>query len=103
MYFLKALVGIARTSCTIKIFYANCNRSTHDCLAVKVKLWTTFNEPNMYCQYFPAIYLAAGIYTAEDMDQYECLRNIILAHAEAYHVFKEDGHDGTAHHPPYHR
>lgn len=62
--------------------------------AGKVKLWVTINEPNVYCIYFPTLYHMSGIYSDSDMQRYTCLRNMVLAHAEAYHVFKEDSHDG---------
>lgn len=60
---------------------------------MQVKLWTTINEPNMYCVFFPNLFRAAGLYTEDDVDPQKCIYHMILAHAEAYHVFKEDGHD----------
>ncbi|XP_034240680.1 putative beta-glucosidase 6 isoform X2 [Thrips palmi] len=62
--------------------------------AGKVKLWVTVNEPNMYCIYFPNLYNISGLYTDNDMQRYDCVRHTILAHAEAYHVFHEDNHEG---------
>lgn len=60
----------------------------------KVKMWITINEPNMYCTYFPGLFQAAEIYTDADMDHYACMRNAMLAHAEAYHIFKDGGYEG---------
>ncbi|XP_034237899.1 myrosinase 1-like [Thrips palmi] len=62
--------------------------------ASKAKLWITVNEPNNWCTYFPNLFLLAGMYTAADMDQYACMRHLILGHAEAYHIFKDAGHEG---------
>ncbi|XP_034250034.1 myrosinase 1-like isoform X2 [Thrips palmi] len=60
----------------------------------KVKLWATVNEANMYCTYFPRLFLMANLYTQSDMDHYACMRNTALGHAEAYHLFKELGLEG---------
>lgn len=65
-----------------------------DCV-FQVKLWATVNEPNMYCIYFPTLYNVSGLYTDSDLQRYDCVRHTILAHAEAYHVFKEDNHEGN--------
>lgn len=64
--------------------------------ARQVKLWTTINEANMYCTYFPQLFVLSGLYTAEQQDLYRCVRHTILAHARAYRAFKADGHDGNA-------
>ncbi|XP_034256691.1 putative beta-glucosidase 6 [Thrips palmi] len=53
-----------------------------------VPLWVTLNEPNMYCSYFPSMFIAGGLYKPEDQNWYSCIRHAILGHAEAYHAFK---------------
>ncbi|KAE8743384.1 hypothetical protein FOCC_FOCC011037 [Frankliniella occidentalis] len=60
----------------------------------KVQLWTTINEPNVYCTYFPHLFLTSGLYSPEDIDPYKCTRHTILAHAHAYREFKTVGHKG---------
>ncbi|XP_034249356.1 myrosinase 1-like [Thrips palmi] len=62
--------------------------------AGKAKLWITINEANNYCTYFPNLYQKVGLYADGDMDPFTCMRHTILAHAEAYHLFKEAGHEG---------
>lgn len=59
-----------------------------------VELWATLNEPNMYCGYFSSLLLLSGLYQQSDVDTYKCMHNIVLGHAEAYHIFKDAGHKG---------
>ncbi|XP_026277116.1 myrosinase 1 [Frankliniella occidentalis] len=60
----------------------------------EVDLWVTMNEPNMYCAYFPSMFVEAGLYKEEDANIYRCMRNLILAHARSYHAFKDAGISG---------
>ncbi|XP_026278216.2 uncharacterized protein LOC113206368 [Frankliniella occidentalis] len=60
----------------------------------EVDLWVTLNEPNMYCTYFPSLFVTAGLYKQEDINIYNCMRNFVLAHAQSYRAFKEAGMAG---------
>ncbi|XP_052130215.1 uncharacterized protein LOC113212232 [Frankliniella occidentalis] len=60
----------------------------------RVKHWVTINEPNMYCAYFTNMYVQAGLRKREEVDQYECIHNNILAHMKARQVFKRRSYDG---------
>lgn len=65
--------------------YANVLYSRY---ANRVKLWITFNEPEVFC--------ASG-YSGKDAPRlmspgvgtYLCIHNMLLAHAKAYHLFRE--------------
>lgn len=60
----------------------------------KIKIWTTINEPNMYCVYFPTLFLMSGMYTKDDIDHFKCMRNTVMAHAKAYKIFKDNKYEG---------
>lgn len=62
----------------------------------KVKLWNTVNEPNMYCTYFPSAFMHAGLYSKDDVNHFQCVHHVVLAHAAAYKAFHDDGHTGGA-------
>ena len=40
------------------------------------------------------MYVQTGLYNVSDVDVYGCMHNTILAHMEAYRVFKEKKYDG---------
>ncbi|KAK3925415.1 Vicianin hydrolase [Frankliniella fusca] len=60
----------------------------------EVDLWVTMNEPNMFCPYFSEMYVMSGLYTREDANMYDCMRNLVLAHAKSYRAFKDAKHEG---------
>ncbi|KAJ8982455.1 hypothetical protein NQ317_010195 [Molorchus minor] len=55
-----------------------------------VKMWITINEPKQVCQsgYGTGI-LAPGI-VSDGIGDYVCARNVILAHAKAYHIYDDE-------------
>ncbi|KAJ1530252.1 hypothetical protein ONE63_005175 [Megalurothrips usitatus] len=56
----------------------------------EVPLWGSINEPIMYCSYFNILFKRAKVHkTATGEDMYTCIYHIILAHKEAYKIFKE--------------
>lgn len=61
-------------------------------------MFVTINEPNMYCAYFTAQYVAAGFATLADVDPYQCMHNNVLAHRAAYKIYHEGQYmaDGRA-------
>ncbi|XP_026290776.1 myrosinase 1-like [Frankliniella occidentalis] len=55
----------------------------------KVKMWSTINEPNILCTFFPLLYRKAGFKLDTEMDHLVCQRHALLAHARAYREFKK--------------
>ncbi|KAJ1528950.1 hypothetical protein ONE63_007318 [Megalurothrips usitatus] len=56
----------------------------------EVPLWASINEPIMYCSYFNILFARAKVHkTATSEDMYTCIYHTILAHKEAYKIFKE--------------
>ena len=51
----------------------------------RVKYWFTFNEPYMYCSLGHGLSVAAPGLLEPQVGTYNCLYNMILAHATAYH------------------
>ncbi|KAE8740873.1 hypothetical protein FOCC_FOCC013619 [Frankliniella occidentalis] len=69
--------------------------STRANISSRVRYWTTVNEPNIQCTYFAQAGVISGLYTEDEVsNHFQCQRNLLLGHAEAYHVFKEDKHEG---------
>ncbi|KAK3923913.1 Cyanidin 3-O-glucoside 7-O-glucosyltransferase (acyl-glucose), partial [Frankliniella fusca] len=61
----------------------------------KVKLWTSMNEPNVYCSYWPKLEVDVGFLQPEDTQNiYPCLHNFVLGHGEARKALTQSGHDG---------
>lgn len=63
----------------------------------KVKLWTTINEPNIYCsvvQGFIEVSRGSSVEESNNLDIYPCLHNTLLAHAEVNRVFRERNYEG---------
>ncbi|KAI9650373.1 hypothetical protein NHQ30_000386 [Ciborinia camelliae] len=61
----------------------------------KVPHWITINEPYVFCgiDTIPHYFTAVTIPTVEQ--PYYCGHNVLLAHAEAYHLYKSLGFNGT--------
>ncbi|XP_076816813.1 uncharacterized protein LOC143462503 [Clavelina lepadiformis] len=55
----------------------------------RVKYWFTFNEPYMYCSLGHGLSVAAPGLLEPQVGTYNCLYNMILAHATAYHRYHE--------------
>ncbi|KAJ1523466.1 hypothetical protein ONE63_001320 [Megalurothrips usitatus] len=69
--------------------FAEYARFVFDEYGQEVDLWASINEPNMYCTYFNLMYVEANLRKKDEIDMYTCLHNNILAHKEAYKIFKE--------------
>ncbi|KAJ1523244.1 hypothetical protein ONE63_001126 [Megalurothrips usitatus] len=69
--------------------FAEYARFIFDEYGKEVDLWASINEPNMYCTYFNLMYVEAHLRKQDEVDMYTCLHNNILAHKEAYKIFKE--------------
>ena len=60
----------------------------------RVDFWTTFNEPLMIClASYNNDQMAPGLDWG-GIPSYLCSHNVIKAHAEVYHMYKEMGHTG---------
>ncbi|KAI7815491.1 glycoside hydrolase [Rhyzopertha dominica] len=56
----------------------------------RVKIWTTFNEPNQICmQGYGGDGKAPALQKSGILD-YQCAHHLILAHASAYHVYQDE-------------
>lgn len=55
----------------------------------RVKFWTTINEPQSVCFHGYAGGLAPGI-KIKGVADYICAKNILMAHAKAYHIYNEE-------------
>ena len=57
--------------------------------ADKVKFWITINQPNTICiEGYGSEYMAPGL-NLKDGGVYECVKNVLLAHAKAYRLYEE--------------
>ncbi|XP_026288136.2 uncharacterized protein LOC113213329 [Frankliniella occidentalis] len=55
----------------------------------EVKYWTTINEGNMYCSYFPQLASFIGLNPGDGNQLYRCLHNMVVAHVRVYRLYKE--------------
>ncbi|XP_074111176.1 myrosinase 1-like [Cotesia typhae] len=55
----------------------------------RVKYWTTFNEPNIFCRFSYNGLLAPGLNESGQSD-YSCAHHALLAHAETYRMYKKE-------------
>ncbi|KAF9414420.1 hypothetical protein HW555_007674, partial [Spodoptera exigua] len=58
--------------------------------AEKVKFWITINQPNTICmEGYGSDLMAPGL-NARDVGAYECVKNVLLAHAKAYRLYEKE-------------
>ncbi|XP_063974634.1 myrosinase 1-like [Diachasmimorpha longicaudata] len=57
-------------------------------LGSKVKFWSTFNEPDIFCRMIA--YLNESAPDTAYRNRYLCGHNILKAHARAYHIYDEE-------------
>lgn len=58
---------------------------------IQVKLWTTFNEPRLVAFAYGNEGMAPSVgETFNGIAEYTVIRNILLAHAKAYRLYKKD-------------
>ncbi|XP_072933014.1 cytosolic beta-glucosidase-like [Epargyreus clarus] len=56
----------------------------------RVKHWVTINEPHVHCFFSYGLgWHPPGIHSP-GIGFYECVRNLLLAHARAYHIYNDD-------------
>ncbi|XP_038219757.1 myrosinase 1-like [Zerene cesonia] len=56
----------------------------------RVKLWLTINEPHIHCNHGYGTGNHAPRIQSPGIKYYECGRNILLAHARAYHIYDNE-------------
>lgn len=56
----------------------------------RVKMWTTFNEPNQICMQGYGGKAKAPALNKSGILDYKCAHNLILAHASAYRVYQRE-------------
>ncbi|XP_045455514.1 myrosinase 1-like [Melitaea cinxia] len=56
----------------------------------RVKLWITFNEPKQICYQGYGGYEKVPLLNLTDIGTYHCGKNLLLAHARAYHAYNND-------------
>ncbi|XP_072937020.1 myrosinase 1-like [Epargyreus clarus] len=56
----------------------------------RVKLWTTINEPHQICYYAYGLDTLAPILNIKGVAEYMCAKNLLLAHARAYHIYDKE-------------
>lgn len=53
----------------------------------RVRMWTTINEPSLICQHGYGIGVMAPGIKSHGLGEYLCSKNILKAHASAYHLY----------------
>lgn len=63
----------------VKVLYEN--------FGDRVKFWLTINEPFIHCSQGYGIGVHAPLIKSSGIGYYQCARNVLLAHARAYHLY----------------
>lgn len=72
-------------------WYADYTRTVFELFGDKVKHWITMNEPNLICYYgYGEGNLGAPKLNIKGRAEYMCAKNLLLAHAKAYHIYKQE-------------
>ncbi|XP_023312165.1 myrosinase 1-like [Anoplophora glabripennis] len=75
---------------TVADLFAEYARLCFELFKDDVKMWITINEPKQVCQAgYGTGYLAPGV-VSNGVGEYICARNVILAHAKAYHIYDDE-------------
>ncbi|XP_052758518.1 lactase/phlorizin hydrolase-like [Galleria mellonella] len=56
----------------------------------KVKIWITFNEPLIFCYFGYGSDKMAPRLNFTGIAEYMCSKNLLIAHAQAYHIYNEE-------------
>ncbi|XP_059050551.1 myrosinase 1-like [Achroia grisella] len=62
----------------------------YDYYGDRVKLWITINEPKQICYEGYGSTLKAPMLNASGVAEYMCAKNLLLAHAKAYHLYNQN-------------
>lgn len=84
---LQELGGFANPM--IKDWFEDYARVAFEHFGDRVKYWITFNEP-VFCSHGYGSDKLAPIVNSTAFGGYLCAKNVILAHANAYHTYKND-------------
>ncbi|CAG4997855.1 unnamed protein product [Parnassius apollo] len=71
-------------------WYTDYARVAFELFGEKVKNWITVNEPEQICYFGYGNNLHAPRLNIKGVADYLCAKNILLAHAKAYHVYDEE-------------
>lgn len=56
----------------------------------RVKVWITFNEPKVFCVLGYGADMLAPAMNYTGIAEYQCVKNVLLAHATVYHMYKRE-------------
>lgn len=56
----------------------------------RVKYWITINEPYQVCNQGYGDVIKAPVLNSKGVAEYMCAKNLLLAHARAYHIYDEE-------------
>lgn len=71
-------------------WYADYARIAFQLFGDRVKYWITMNEPLVICYYGYAAEWMAPRFNYSGLADYMCAKNLLLAHAKAYHIYDEE-------------
>lgn len=71
-------------------WYADYARTVFELFGDRVKNWITLNEPHIICYYGYGDVLMAPKLNIKGRAEYMCAKNLLLAHAKAYHIYNEE-------------
>ncbi|KAI8423152.1 hypothetical protein MSG28_014220, partial [Choristoneura fumiferana] len=70
--------------------YADYARVVFAAFGDRVKHWITVNEPNIHCTFAYGYGLQPPLVKSPATGYYDCGRNLLLAHAKAYHIYNKE-------------
>ncbi|XP_018570851.1 myrosinase 1-like [Anoplophora glabripennis] len=75
---------------TVSDLFAEYARLCFELFKDDVKMWITINEPKQVCSAgYGAGYYAPGV-VSSGIGEYICAKNVIMAHAKAYHIYDDE-------------
>ncbi|XP_037297612.1 lactase-phlorizin hydrolase [Manduca sexta] len=79
-------------------WYADYARVVFELFGDRVKYWITMNEPWVICYQGYSVAAKAPLLEIAGVAEYMCAKNLLLAHAKAYHIYDKEfrsQHDGN--------
>lgn len=71
-------------------WFADYARTAFTLFGDRVKYWTTMNEPYQICYQGYGDVTKAPMVNIKGVGEYLCAKNLLLAHAKAYHIYNEE-------------
>ncbi|XP_052747122.1 lactase/phlorizin hydrolase-like [Bicyclus anynana] len=71
-------------------WYADYARTVFTLFGDRVKYWITINEPHAVCHYSYGDTFLAPALGFKGVPEYLCAKNLLVAHATAYHIYDQD-------------